>query len=93
MLIESCAIPWEFGLIGCYLLQEMGILEIKHGLLHIAETLDFLHNNARLIHRAISPEVGISFLHYNINTSIYSVSCWILILVLANFLLICKISF
>lgn len=36
--------------------MEMGILEIKHGLLQIAETLDFLHNNARLIHRAISPE-------------------------------------
>ncbi|KAL1533948.1 SCY1-like protein 2 A [Salvia divinorum] len=36
--------------------MEMGILEIKHGLLQIAETLDFLHNNACLIHRAISPE-------------------------------------
>lgn len=37
--------------------QEMGLLEVKHGLLQIAETLDFLHNNAHLIHRAISPEV------------------------------------
>ncbi|KAG6388921.1 hypothetical protein SASPL_150357 [Salvia splendens] len=36
--------------------MEMGILEIKHGLLQIAETLDFLHSNACLIHRAISPE-------------------------------------
>ncbi|GFQ00654.1 scy1-like protein 2 [Phtheirospermum japonicum] len=36
--------------------MEMGLLEVKHGLLQIAETLDFLHNNARLIHRAISPE-------------------------------------
>ncbi|KAK1285345.1 hypothetical protein QJS10_CPB20g00417 [Acorus calamus] len=36
--------------------MEMGLLEIKHGLLQVAETLDFLHNNARLIHRAISPE-------------------------------------
>lgn len=36
--------------------MEMGLLEMKHGLLQIAETLDFLHNNARLIHRAISPE-------------------------------------
>ncbi|KAH6775197.1 kinase family with ARM repeat domain-containing protein [Perilla frutescens var. hirtella] len=36
--------------------MEMGILEIKHGLLQISETLDFLHNNAHLIHRAISPE-------------------------------------
>ncbi|CAI9117163.1 OLC1v1018509C1 [Oldenlandia corymbosa var. corymbosa] len=34
----------------------MGLLEVKHGLLQIAETLDFLHNNARLIHRSISPE-------------------------------------
>lgn len=40
------------------LLQEMGLLEVKHGLLQIAETLDFLHNNARLIHRSISPEVS-----------------------------------
>ncbi|KAK1311631.1 hypothetical protein QJS10_CPA07g01011 [Acorus calamus] len=37
-------------------MMEMGLLEIKHGLLQVAETLDFLHNNARLIHRAISPE-------------------------------------
>lgn len=35
---------------------EMGQLEIKHGLLQLAESLGFLHNNARLIHRAISPE-------------------------------------
>ncbi|OEL18249.1 SCY1-like protein 2 [Dichanthelium oligosanthes] len=37
--------------------MEMGLLEIKHGLLQVAETLDFLHNNAHLAHRAISPEV------------------------------------
>lgn len=37
--------------------QEMGLLEVKHGLLQVAETLDFLHNNARLVHRALSPEV------------------------------------
>ncbi|KAK8691840.1 hypothetical protein V6N13_075335 [Hibiscus sabdariffa] len=36
--------------------MEIGLLEVKHGLLQIAETLDFLHNNARLIHCAISPE-------------------------------------
>ncbi|GAB2217242.1 hypothetical protein Droror1_Dr00000414 [Drosera rotundifolia] len=36
--------------------MEMGLLEVKHGLLQVAEALDFLHNNARLIHRAISPE-------------------------------------
>ncbi|KAK9047212.1 hypothetical protein V6N11_053062 [Hibiscus sabdariffa] len=36
--------------------QEMSLLEVKHGLLQIAESLDFLHNNACLIHRAISPE-------------------------------------
>ncbi|KAL0326440.1 UNVERIFIED_CONTAM: SCY1-like protein 2 [Sesamum radiatum] len=36
--------------------MDMGLLEVKHGLLQIAETLDFLHNNARLIHRAIAPE-------------------------------------
>ncbi|PON95167.1 Phosphorylase kinase, gamma catalytic subunit [Trema orientale] len=34
----------------------MGLLEVKHGLLQIAESLQFLHSNARLIHRAISPE-------------------------------------
>ncbi|XP_057504105.1 SCY1-like protein 2 A [Actinidia eriantha] len=36
--------------------MEMGLLEVKHGLLQIAESLNFLHDNARLIHRAISPE-------------------------------------
>ncbi|KAH1040800.1 hypothetical protein GLYMA_09G002400v4 [Glycine max] len=36
--------------------MEMGILEVKHGLLQIAESLDFLHNHAHLLHRAISPE-------------------------------------
>ncbi|XP_062215123.1 SCY1-like protein 2 A [Phragmites australis] len=36
--------------------MEMGLLEIKHGLLQVAETLDFLHSNAHLAHRAISPE-------------------------------------
>ncbi|XP_039115963.1 SCY1-like protein 2 [Dioscorea cayenensis subsp. rotundata] len=36
--------------------MDMGILEVKHGLLQVAESLDFLHNNAHLIHRAISPE-------------------------------------
>lgn len=40
-------------------MQEMGLLEVKHGLLQVAETLDFIHNNAHLIHRAISPEVVI----------------------------------
>nr|BAF01849.1 hypothetical protein [Arabidopsis thaliana] len=36
--------------------MEMSLLEVKHGLLQISETLNFLHNNANLIHRAISPE-------------------------------------
>ncbi|KAJ8759547.1 hypothetical protein K2173_007171 [Erythroxylum novogranatense] len=36
--------------------MEMGLLEVKHGLLQIAESLDFLHNNAHLIHRSLSPE-------------------------------------
>ncbi|CAA6672931.1 unnamed protein product [Spirodela intermedia] len=36
--------------------NEMGLLEVKHGLLQVAETLDFLHNNAHLVHRSISPE-------------------------------------
>ncbi|CAA7410153.1 unnamed protein product [Spirodela intermedia] len=36
--------------------MEMGLLEVKHGLLQVAETLDFLHNNAHLVHRSISPE-------------------------------------
>ncbi|XP_044481229.1 SCY1-like protein 2 isoform X1 [Mangifera indica] len=35
---------------------KMSLLEMKHGLIQIAESLDFLHCNARLIHRAISPE-------------------------------------
>ncbi|KAK9200123.1 hypothetical protein WN944_015319 [Citrus x changshan-huyou] len=35
---------------------EISLLEMKHGLLQIAESLEFLHSNARLIHRAISPE-------------------------------------
>lgn len=39
----------------------MGLLEIKHGLLQIAESLNFLHSNAHLIHRAVSPEVSILF--------------------------------
>lgn len=42
---------------GIFAFQEMGLLEVKHGLLQIAESLDFLHNHAHLIHRAISPEV------------------------------------
>uniref|UniRef100_A0A9I9EJ54 Uncharacterized protein n=1 Tax=Cucumis melo TaxID=3656 RepID=A0A9I9EJ54_CUCME len=36
---------------------EIGLLEIKDGLLQLAESLNFLHSNAHLIHRAISPEV------------------------------------
>uniref|UniRef100_A0A2P2LXF5 Protein kinase domain-containing protein n=1 Tax=Rhizophora mucronata TaxID=61149 RepID=A0A2P2LXF5_RHIMU len=36
--------------------MEMSLLEVKHGLLQIAESLDFLHNNAHLVHCAISPE-------------------------------------
>ncbi|MED6130547.1 SCY1-like protein 2 A [Stylosanthes scabra] len=36
--------------------MEMSLLEVKHGLLQMAETLDFLHNQAHLVHRAISPE-------------------------------------
>ena len=40
-------------------MQELGQLETKHGLLQLSETLDFLHNKARVLHRAISPEVRI----------------------------------
>ncbi|KAL9269986.1 SCY1-like protein [Drosera capensis] len=48
---------WELGKVPKELKKmEMGLLEVKHGLLQVAEALDFLHNNARLIHRAISPE-------------------------------------
>lgn len=43
--------------VAIILLQELGQLEIKHGLLQLAESLSFLHTNARLIHCAISPEV------------------------------------
>ncbi|KAH1105633.1 hypothetical protein J1N35_009401 [Gossypium stocksii] len=35
---------------------EMDLVEVKHGLLQIAECLNFLHSNARIVHRAISPE-------------------------------------
>ncbi|KHG01693.1 SCY1-like protein 2 [Gossypium arboreum] len=35
---------------------EMGLVEVKHGLLQVAECLNFLHNNARIVHRAILPE-------------------------------------
>ncbi|TYH07931.1 hypothetical protein ES288_A08G274100v1 [Gossypium darwinii] len=35
---------------------EMGLVEVKHGLRQVAECLNFLHNNARIVHRAISPE-------------------------------------
>ncbi|KAA3468436.1 SCY1-like protein 2 isoform X1 [Gossypium australe] len=35
---------------------EMGLVEVKHGLLQIAECLNFLHNDARIVHQAISPE-------------------------------------
>lgn len=56
-LCSSDVFPLEVLILDYILLQEMGLLEVKHGLLQIAETLDFLHNNARLIHRAISPEV------------------------------------
>lgn len=42
------------------IVQDMSLLEVKHGLLQISETLNFLHNNAHLIHRAISPEVTFS---------------------------------
>jgi hypothetical protein len=51
----------------------MGLLEVKHGLLQMAESLDFLHNNARLIHRAISPEVTTSSLLF-ISFSIFKLS-------------------
>uniref|UniRef100_A0A9I9DQ48 RNA helicase n=1 Tax=Cucumis melo TaxID=3656 RepID=A0A9I9DQ48_CUCME len=39
------------------ILQEMGLLEIKYGLLQLAESLNFLHSNARLIHCVISSKV------------------------------------
>ncbi|KAG4189566.1 hypothetical protein ERO13_A08G230600v2 [Gossypium hirsutum] len=35
---------------------EMGLVEVKHGLRQVAECLNFLHNNACIVHRAISPE-------------------------------------
>ncbi|XP_047325757.1 SCY1-like protein 2 A isoform X2 [Impatiens glandulifera] len=34
----------------------MGLLELKHGLLQVIESIGFLHDNAKLIHRSISPE-------------------------------------
>lgn len=49
--------------LSAFALQDMSLLEVKHGLLQISESLDFLHNNARLVHRAISPEVVIIYLH------------------------------
>lgn len=47
----------SINILKAFALQEMGLLEVKHGLLQIAESLEFLHNNARLVHRAIAPEV------------------------------------
>eukprot|EP00271_Cylindrocystis_brebissonii_P007039 TRINITY_DN2014_c0_g1_i1.p1 TRINITY_DN2014_c0_g1~~TRINITY_DN2014_c0_g1_i1.p1 ORF type:complete len:1212 (+),score=286.96 TRINITY_DN2014_c0_g1_i1:322-3957(+) len=35
---------------------ELGQLEVKHGLLQVTETLKFLHQNAKIVHRSISPE-------------------------------------
>lgn len=35
---------------------ELGHLEVKHGLLQITDTLSFLHKNAKIVHRSISPE-------------------------------------
>lgn len=55
----------------CTYLQELGQLEVKHGLLQLTETLGFLHNNARLLHRAIGPEVKLHF--FNSSPSLSSV--------------------
>jgi SCY1-like protein 2 len=52
----------------------MGLLEIKHGLLQVAETLDFLHNNAHLAHRAISPEV--TAIHYASYSFLLFIFCY-----------------
>lgn len=46
-----------YGFLKMFDLQEMSLLEMKHGLLQVSESLEFLHSNARLLHRAISPEV------------------------------------
>lgn len=54
-------------------MQEMGLVEVKHGLLQIAESLNFLHNNARLIHRAIAPEVNRYFTPCNAGFVSYTV--------------------
>ncbi|CAI5517116.1 unnamed protein product [Closterium sp. Naga37s-1] len=35
---------------------ELGQLEVKHGLMQLAETLSFIHRNANIIHRGINPE-------------------------------------
>ncbi|CAN1294955.1 SCY1-like protein 2 A [Linum perenne] len=51
---------------------EMGLLEVKHGLLQLAETLDFLHNNAHLIHRAIAPEAS----SYCLNVLLTASGAW-----------------
>lgn len=54
----SCRLSFGIcSILKVFYLQEMGLLEVKHGLLQIAESLEFLHSNARLIHRAIAPEV------------------------------------
>lgn len=61
MLVAFIKTSLLISLFFIYVSQEMGLLEIKHGLLQIAESLNFLHSNAHLIHRAISPEVSILF--------------------------------
>lgn len=55
-------------LLWTWILQKLGQLEVKHGMLQLAETLDFLHNKARVLHRAISPEVSIHFRNYPVLT-------------------------
>ncbi|CAN0887883.1 SCY1-like protein 2 A [Linum grandiflorum] len=59
---------------------EMGLLEVKHGLLQVAETLDFLHNNAHLIHRAIAPEASLLYARiewwFQLNVLITASGAW-----------------
>lgn len=54
-------------------LQDLGQLEVKHGLLQLAETLGFLHNNARLLHRALSPEVSDHLVYHNMKAPVSNI--------------------
>ena len=57
-------------------IQELGQLEVKHGLLQLAETLNFFHNKAHILHCIFFLEMSI----WNTQT------CIIYVLIFCKFL-------